>query len=101
MWLSSFFYALFYHCCAPSSMTDVLIVPILKSKLLDPASSENYRPIAIATAASKIFEHLLLNRLDTFLTTSDNQFGFKKGLSTDSCIFALKEVVNTSVFMFY
>ena len=47
-----------------------------------------------ALAASKIFETLILNRIENYLVTSDNQFGFKPKHSTELCIYALKEVVN-------
>ena len=83
----------------------VIIIPLLKSKLKDPSSSDNYRPIAIATSFSKIIESLIHKRIDGFLSTADNQFGFRKHHSTDLCIFVLKDVVNyylslnTPVFM--
>ena len=86
-------------------MTDVLIVPLIKSKLKDPTLSSNYRPIAIATAVSKVFEQLLFNRLMNVLYSSDNQFGFKRHHSTEMCIFSLKETIhyyralNTPVFI--
>jgi len=38
--------------------------------------------IALATMFFKIYEHVLLNRLNEHLTTSHNQFGFKRGHST-------------------
>jgi len=50
-----------------------------------------YRPIALATIFSKIFEHVLLHRLYEFLKTSDNQFGFERGYSTMMPIILLKE----------
>ena len=34
-----------------------------------------------------------MNRIENFLTTNGNQFGFKKGHGTDQCIYALKEVI--------
>ena len=46
----------------------------------------------------------LLNRLEKFVSTSDNQFGFKPKLGTDMCIYALKEILdlynryNTTIF---
>ena len=63
-------------------MMDVLVVSLLKSNLKDPPDSNNYRPIAIATAASKLFELLILGWLSDSLYTSDNQFGFKSSHST-------------------
>ena len=93
-WLAQFFNECLKHCYVPSKMTDVLIVPILKSNQKSPMDSTNYRPIAIAPSISKIFEILLLSRLEDHLTSSPHQFGFKKENSTETCIFAMKEVIN-------
>ena len=49
-------------------------------------AKSNYRPIAIVTAMSKIFELCLSRIMDIYLFTSDNQFGFKQKHSTDLCI---------------
>ena len=73
---------------------EVLVVPLLKNRLRDPSDSNNYRPIAIATATSKVFERLILGWLSDYIQTSDNQFGFKAGHSTDMCTAALKEVIH-------
>ena len=94
VFLSVCFNAFLKHSFLPASIMNVLIVPLLKSKLKNPCDSANYRPIAIATAASKIFEKLLLNRISDFLYTTNNQFGFKPNHSTEMCVFALKEVIN-------
>ena len=40
------------------------------------SAKNNYRPIAIVTAMSKIFELCLSTIMDAYLFTSDNQFGF-------------------------
>ena len=40
-------------------------------------NSSNYRPIALATIISKMFESVLLLKCAEYLSTSDNQFGFK------------------------
>ena len=104
-WLSLFFTSFLVHSFLPSQMTDVILVPLLKSKMKDPGNSTNYRPIALATTSSKIFENILLNRLSRFLDTSDNQFGFKRHHSTEMCILILKEVIsyylhlNTPIFL--
>ena len=63
-----------------------------------------YRPIAIVTAASKLFETCILKVLDTYLITHDHQFGFKSKHSIDMCIFTVKSVIkyyteqNTAVY---
>ena len=41
-------------CKLPSTLMHVVIIPLLKCKSKDPADVNNYRPIAIATALSKV-----------------------------------------------
>ena len=47
----------------------------------------------MAATISKLFEHLKLFHIKPFLSTSDHQFGFKQGTSTDMCIFLLKQII--------
>ena len=77
----------------PNSLMHVVIIPLLKCKLKDPADINNYRPIAIATALSKVLEQVLLSRLTRYLWTADSQFGFKQAHGTEMAIFALKQTV--------
>ena len=56
--------------------------------------SNNYRPIALATVISKLFERVILNSSSPVLSTCDNQFGFKANHGTDMCVFILKQVVD-------
>ena len=78
---------------------------IVKNKCGNISESNKYRPIALATIISKLFESVLLVKCEDYLSTCSNQFGFKKGHSTDLCIYALKEYIenyknrNTSVFV--
>jgi hypothetical protein len=55
--------------------------------------SGNYRSIAISSVVGKIVDRILLSRLSDHLVTSDCQFGFKSGHSTNMCTFLLKETV--------
>ena len=71
-----------------------VIIPLIKNKSGDTSNVNNYRPIALVTVASQILEIILLEMLTPYLNTTDNQFGFKKGHSTDRCIFALKNVIH-------
>ena len=67
----------------PESMMVTVIAPIIKkNKAGNLYDSNNYRPIALATVASKLFESLILSRASILLTTCANQFGFKKDHST-------------------
>lgn len=76
-------------------MMSVVLVPVIKDEAGKVASIDNYRPIALASILSKVMEKLLLDRLSVYITTTDNQFGFKPKDSMDLCIYALKESVET------
>ena len=52
-------------------------VSIIKNKTWDTNDKNNYRPITLMTAASKIFEICILELLEMYLITHDHQFGFK------------------------
>ena len=105
--LSLCFTLFFTHFYMPSSMIETAIVPIVKNKCENLSESNNYRPIALDTIMSKLFESAILLKFEMFLDTCPNQFGFKKGHSTDMCIYILKEMIeyfksrNTSVFVTY
>ena len=83
------------HGKLPDSLMKVVLVPVIKNKAGSISSMNNYRPVALASAISKVYEIVLLNRMKPFLNTHDNQFGYKKGLGTDNCIYALKEVISS------
>ena len=78
----------------PSTLMHVVIIPLLKCKSKDPADVNNFRPIVIATALSKVLEQVLLSRLARYLWTADSQFGFKRAHGTEMAIFALKQTLD-------
>ena len=86
--------ACFRHTYLPESVMDVYLQPIVKNNLKSKAKSDNYRPIAIATALSKLIEKIMYIRMKEHLVTTDNQFAYKSKHSTDQCIFVLKDVIN-------
>ena len=47
----------------------------------------------MSSITSKVFEHIILLRLEEYLWTTDNQFGFKSGHSTDLSMYALSELI--------
>ena len=69
---------LLVHGVLPDSMLSVVLVPVIKDKVGKINSSDNYRPIALASVLSKILEIVLLDRIKKYVWTTDNQFGFKE-----------------------
>ena len=65
----------------------------LMNKNGDTSAKNNYRPIAIVTAMSKLFELCLSRIMGAYLFTSGNQFGFKRKYSTDLCIYTVKSII--------
>lgn len=59
---------------------------------------DNYRPVALLSNFSKIFEKLFLKRLTTFLEKfailKPEQYGFQKNKSTTSTVFDLIKQVS-------
>ena len=86
--------SMFIHGYLPDSLMSVIIVPLIKDKAGEISSKENYRPIALASVMSKVIELIILERIETCLITSPNQFGFKRKHGTDHCIFAFKEIID-------
>jgi len=76
-----------------SNLLTVHVVPIIKDKLGNHSSIDNYRPITLSPVLSKIFEHCLVALFSQYIS-SDNQlqFGFKKGLSCSHALFTLRIV---------
>lgn len=103
--LSLCFSMMLSHNFLPAALTKVILNPIVKDKTGDISDQDNYRPIALATVSSKIFERLILDRCHSNLATGDHQFGFKQRHSTDMAVYAFKEIAdhylrnNSSVFI--
>lgn len=75
----------------PKAFKKALVHPIHKSG--DKSDIANYRPISILTTLSKILEKLLNKRLIKFLNKnniiSNNQYGFRAGISTEDAVVGL------------
>ena len=85
-----------YHGIIPKSCTDTLLAPIIKNKNKNVHDVSNYRPIALTTVVSKLFESYISHHFIDFLKTKDNQFGFKPNHSIDMSVF-LKQVASSYV----
>ena len=85
-----FYSSVLPHSFVPTSLPDVVLTPILKNNLKYPTESIKYSHISVASAGSRLLDNIVLNRLKTYIFTSDHQFGFKTGALTNSCIVAVK-----------
>ncbi|RVE51386.1 hypothetical protein evm_003941 [Chilo suppressalis] len=75
----------------PDSLKLAIIKPVFKKG--NKRSITNYRPIALLSVISKIFEKIICNTIYAFLEKynvfSEDQHGFRKGHSTTSAVFDL------------
>ena len=83
----------------PNVLKKAKVIPIFKSG--DKSLAENYRPISLLPQISKIFEKLIKNRISNFLNKfnilNDNQYGFRKNLSTADALSDVLKSVNTNL----
>ena len=77
--LSIFYNRVIYHGHLLDDFMKTIIIALIENKSGDTSNTNSYRPIALVTVASIIFEIILLELLTPYLNTTDNQFGFKKG----------------------
>lgn len=76
--------------CFPSALKIAKVIALLKGG--DSELKENYRPIALLSVFSKIFELIMYTRIVSFLEKfsilNECQNGFRKNRSTDTAIFS-------------
>ena len=72
----------------------IVPIPKIKDFRSRALTCEDFRGIAISPVLSKVFEYCFLERYQSLLTSSDNQFGFKKGLGCRNAIYALRNIVD-------
>ena len=92
--------SLYYNMCLkhgyiPSNCLDTVIIPTLKNINGNIDNPNNFCPIAIATILSKLFKHIILDICSKVFKTCDNQFGFKAKVSSDMCVFTLKQLISS------
>ena len=83
----------------PSSLKKAIIHPIFKGG--NGNQVNNYRPIAVLSALSKVLEHLVNKRLRHYLEhfnlISKQQFGFRKNKSTAEAVHELTTFIVTNL----
>jgi len=80
----------------PEPWKQAKLKPILKDIQKDPAKVNSYRPIALLSVLAKLFERIVVNRIQSLYIEgnleSNLQFGFKPGRGTDD---ALRRIITT------
>ena len=84
---------------SPKSWKISIIIPVLKP-MKDSSLPKNYRPIALTSCISKIYERMINARLVWYLESknllSNRQFGFRKNRSTmDPLLILSREIQNS------
>ena len=94
--LSRLFHLIVLSRHIPTAFGYSYIVPIPKGTvgINKPLNCDDFRGIAISPIISKIFEYCFLNKLDIFLCSSSNQFGFKKGLGCNHAVYTVRKIVD-------
>ena len=92
--LAALFNAVLQHGYVPDNVGREIIIPLIKDKSGDASSNSNYRVIALSSNISKLSVMCLLDLFGKYLTSSDLQFVFKKGVGCRDAIYALQPVVD-------
>ena len=88
----------FESCVIPESLKSGIILPLFKGKEAKANNKDNYRGITLFPTLCKIYEMILLNRLDNFAAHkgffSEMQFGFQEGVGCTEASFTILETIN-------
>ena len=88
----------FEQSSASKSLKTGLILPLFKGKGAKANNKDNYRGRTLFPTLCKIYEMILLNRLETYATEkgyfSELQFGFREGVGCIEASFIILETIN-------
>ena len=82
------------HGYVPKNLIFCSLKPIIKDKLGDKLSSENYRAIGSSSLLLKVLDWVIFILYESNLKPSELQFGFQKKNSTTMCSWTVNETVN-------
>jgi len=97
--LAKLFQMILSYSYIPHGFRYSYIVPLPKTRdhLSKALSCDDFRGIAISPILSKVFEYCILSKFKNFLSTADNQFGFKQGIGCNFAIRSLRGIVDKFV----
>ena len=70
------------------------MVPLIKNKLDDSETSDNYRSIALSSVILKVFDWIVLHLFGEKLGFDDLQFSYQQNYSTTMCTWLMVESTN-------
>ena len=82
------------HGYVPKELILCSLKPIIKDKLGDKLSSDNYRAIGSSSLLLKVLDWVIFILYESNLKPSELQFGFQKKNSTTMCTWTVTETVN-------
>ena len=82
------------HGHVTESLLLATLVPIVKDKLADLCSSQNYRSIAISSLILKLLDWVILINYGHLLKCDDFQFGFQELSNTSLCSWVVYETID-------
>ena len=82
------------HGYVPKDLIMCSLKPIIKDKLGDKLSSDNYRAIGSSSLLLKVLDWVIFILYESNLKPSELQFGFQKKNSTSMCTWTVTETVN-------
>ena len=98
--IAHLFNAMIKLCYIPKSMRLGTILPIYKGGNKDKANPASYRGITLTSTLSKLFEKLLLERIESYVNTVNPDFphklqsGFRRGHGATTAVHILKETIS-------
>ncbi|KAK3093161.1 hypothetical protein FSP39_012054 [Pinctada imbricata] len=98
--LARLFNAIVDSKCIPSLFKSGVIIPIYKGKNKDKTMPSNYRGITLTSAIGKVFEKVIMNRIQNSSILGPNafphaqQFGFSKGRGASTAAYTLQECID-------
>ena len=82
------------HGHVSNSLLLATLVPIVKDKLGDLCSSENYCSIALSSVILKLIDWVIINIYGHLFKLNDFQFGFQENSSTNLCSWVVYETID-------
>ena len=70
------------------------LIPLIKDKLVDVCSSDNYRSIAISSIILKVFDWIIILLYGEMLELDQLQFSYQPNVSTNMCTWAATETID-------